>query len=497
MIADGVHDARTQGHRRRRRGRHGHGRRRSRPRPAAGRSPTTGRCPTSEDPDAPGLFAPGGCYLRKFSPHGTPCYYWGRLDKEWDLAHRQYGRRLMVNFADATGDLSRDGRSWTTVKDYAQWHEVARTIAGHIIDRYGADALDFHLERLQRARPGAALLAGRLERAARVLRLHDRRHPAGLRGPGTTTRSKVFIGGLELGGIFGTNLKLKEFLAHCSPRAEAQGRWPQNAAVADRRLDGKRSRRVEALCREHVGQGKPVRLHLDPLLQPLGADGRQADPGQGDGAGDRPGVLSGALGQLARGRAPTGCRRPTRRRPTLTWATAISRPGASTSCTASSSRPPATPATPYGETILTVWPPPANFAGINAVTRVLHVDDDGDGRSDRTVTVPMPIFHVLGLLSDLGDRYWVLPEQNGWRPHRSAASRRATIRASSGCLLYAHDARDTQSRSDATFDITLDLDGLGGSGPVIGAGISLRPRPQLALPAGPIAPRPARVGSTF
>ena len=49
----------------------------------------------------------------------------------------------------------------------------------------------------------------------------------------------------------------------------------------------------------------------------------------------------------------------------------------------------------FGETILTVWPPPANFTGINAVTRVLHVDDDGDGRGDRTVTVPMPIFHVL------------------------------------------------------------------------------------------------------
>ena len=65
----------------------------------------------------------------------------------------------------------------------------------------------------------------------------------------------------------------------------------------------------------------------------------------------------------------------------------------------------------FGETILTVWPPPANFTGINAVTRVVNVDDDSDGRGDRTVTVPMPIFHVLGLLSDLGDRYWVLPER--------------------------------------------------------------------------------------
>ena len=59
---------------------------------------------------------------RKQRPHGTPCYYWGRLDKEFDLIHRRDGRRLMVNFADATGDLARDGRSRTMPKDLAQWH---------------------------------------------------------------------------------------------------------------------------------------------------------------------------------------------------------------------------------------------------------------------------------------------------------------------------------------------------------------------------------------
>jgi len=36
-----------------------------------------GPLPTKENPDAPGLFPPGGCYLRKFAPHGTPCYYLG------------------------------------------------------------------------------------------------------------------------------------------------------------------------------------------------------------------------------------------------------------------------------------------------------------------------------------------------------------------------------------------------------------------------------------
>src|SRR5947209_8739189 len=100
-----------------------------------------GPLPTKEDADAPGLFPPGGCYLRKFGPCGTPAYYWGRLDKEWDLDHRRFHRRVLPNFADAPGDVSIDGRDWTTAKDYAELHEVVRTITGHIIDRYGDDAL--------------------------------------------------------------------------------------------------------------------------------------------------------------------------------------------------------------------------------------------------------------------------------------------------------------------------------------------------------------------
>ena len=119
-----------------------------------------GRLSEREDPDAPGLFPPGGCYLRKLQPPGTPCYYWGRLDKEWDLVHRRGGRRPLVNFADAPGDLSRDGRSWTTVSDYAA---LARGGESH---RRPPDRSlrrrrpHFLLEHLQRARPGTSVLAG-------------------------------------------------------------------------------------------------------------------------------------------------------------------------------------------------------------------------------------------------------------------------------------------------------------------------------------------------
>jgi hypothetical protein len=119
----------------------------------------------------------------------------------------------------------------------------------------------------------------------------------------------------------------------------------------------------------------------------------------------------------------------------------------------------------FGETILTVWPPPRNLTGINAITRILDVDEDGDGRTDTKVTIPMPIFHVLGLLSDLGDRYWVLPERAvGGHLVSGFASRdeRGVVRV----LLYAHHAQDTQSRSQATFDVALDLAGLDAAGPV-------------------------------
>ena len=89
---------------------------------------------------------------------------------------------------------------------------------------------------------------------------------------------------------------------------------------------------------------------------------------------------------------------------------------------------------------------------LNAVTRVLHFDD-GDGRGDRTVTIPMPIFHVLVMLSDLGDRYWVLPEQQlGGHVVGGFASRdEGAVRV----VLYTHHAQDTQSRSEAAFSRSL------------------------------------------
>jgi hypothetical protein len=420
-----------------------------------------GPLPDRENHDAPGLFPPGGCYLRKFAPSGTPCYYWGRLDKEWDLIHGRYGRRLIVNFADATGDLSRDGRSWTTVKDYAQWHEVARTIAGHLIDRYGASTLDFTWSVFNEPDLGPLFWRASWDELQKfydyttdaILRaFEDRGHDA----------NRVKIGGLELAGIFGTNLKLREFLAHCSPRAGAQGALPKNVAFADRRLDGKRSRRVETLCRQYDGKGSPcdvisihsynrselmaaklkkakeMALEIDPdFYQALWVNSHESCPDWMP-----PPDLAASDAYLGNGYFASWCADVVHRQ--LIQADRDARYA-------------------YGETILTVWPPPANFVGLNAVTRVIHCDDDGDGRGDRTVTIPMPIFHVLALLSDIGDRYWVLPE------HLASGCVSAGFASSDGrgvirVLLYAHKAQDTQARSETSFNVTLDLSRLGWDG---------------------------------
>ena len=400
--------------------------------------------------------------MRKFNPPGTACYFWGRLDKEWDLAVKKYGKRVVANFADATGDLARDGRSWTTVKDYAQWHETARTIAGHVIDRYQAKSLEFSWSIFNE--PDLGPLFWRAD-WNELQKYYDFTTDAILRAfeDRGYDSEKVFIGGLELGGIFGTNLRLSDFLAHCSPRTQAKGAAPLNAAFADPRLDGKRSRRVESVCRAHAGKGSPcdfisihsynrselmaaklirakeIALEIDPnYYKSLWVNSHEACPDWMPPP-DEAAVDS----YLGNGYFATWCLDVVHRQ--LARAARDRRFG-------------------FGETILTVWPPPSNFAGINAVTREFHVDDDGDGRGDRTVTVPMPIFHVLGLLSDLGDRYWVLPERvvkghviSGF----ASRDERGVVRV----LVYTHQSQDTQSRSDASFYVTLNLDGLSGSSP--------------------------------
>lgn len=417
----------------------------------------TAPLPKQEDPNAPGLFPPGGCYLLKFKPSGTPCYYWGRLDKEWDIAHRRFGHRLMPNIADAPGDLSIDGRNWTTAKDYAELHEVVRTIVGHVIDRYGEASLSFIWSVFNEPDLGGMFWRTNWDE---LQRFYDYSTDATLRAfeDRGYDSNRVFIGGLELGGIFGTNLKLREFLTHCSPRAKGKGALPTNAAFADARLNGKRSKRVEALCRANGGKGAPcdfvsvhaynrsemmaaklarakqMALEIDPdYYAKLWVNSHEACPNWLP-----PPDPAAADSYLGNGYFPTWCADVARRQ---LQAAAKD------------------PRYAFGETILTFWlGPNENFSSLNNCTRVINVDDNGDGKSDRGVLVPMPILNFLGLLSGMGGDYWVLPEQTyGGDVVSGFASRTEDdVRV----LLYAHNATDTQSRSDHQFTVSLDLAGL-------------------------------------
>jgi hypothetical protein len=65
----------------------------------------------------------------------------------------------------------------------------------------------------------------------------------------------------------------------------------------------------------------------------------------------------------------------------------------------------------------------------------------------------------------MGDRYWVLPARLV-EGHVVSGFASRDARGIVRILLYTHHAQDTQSRSDASFDLSLNLDNVGGSGPV-------------------------------
>lgn len=417
--------------------------------------------PKAEDPHAPGLFPRGGCYLRKFRPSGTPHYYWGRIDKEFDIAHRRFGRRLAVNFADAPGDLAIDGQNWTHPKDYAEYHEVVRTYTVHLIERYGDACLDFVWSVFNE--PDLAAAFWRSRDWNELQRFYDYTVDGILRAfeDRGYDSERVFVGGLEIGAIFGERIEgpiLKIFLNHCSPTAECEGEEPLNAAVADSRLDGKRSRRVETLCRAHGGKGSPcdfISVHsynASPVTAAKLIRAKQlaleTDAGyyadlwvncfESCPDWSPPPDVAAADSYLGNGYFPTWCGDVARR--LLAQAAKDSRFA-------------------YGESILTLWPwPNQNFGGHNNDVRMIAVDENGDGRKDRDEAVAMPILNFLGLLAAMGNNYWLLPEHTvgGHVVSGFAAKADESLRV----LLYAHHPQDTQSRAEAAFDVTLDLSAL-------------------------------------
>lgn len=426
--------------------------------------------PTKENPTAPGLFPSSGCYLHKFAPSGTPTYYWKRLDLEWDLAVKQFKRRQMPNFTDASGDLAIDGRAHTTAKDYAQWHEVVQTIAGHIIDRYGDAALEFPWSVFNE--PDLGVVFWRSD-WIELQKFYDYTVDGVLRAfeDRGYDSNRVMVGGLELGAIFGVHMRLQDFLVHCSPRADATLGAPvrkgrpttlllPNAAFADHRLNGKRSKRVESLCRKHAGRGSPCdfisihayntsKLMADKLTRAkeialeideeyyadLWINSHESCPGW-----DMPPDPAYRDSYLGNGYFPTWCTDVMRRQ--LQRAATDGRYA-------------------FGETILTLWPwPSRNFDGGAGCTRVIQVDDDEDGLPDRSSTIAMPILNFLALTNQMGDEYWVLPEQTIDAHTVSGFASRLDGRTQ--LVLYSHAPLDTEARSEQSFDVTVNLSGVEG-----------------------------------
>ncbi|MBX3420814.1 MAG: hypothetical protein KF752_04575 [Pirellulaceae bacterium] len=416
--------------------------------------------PEEELSFAPGLFPHGGCYLIKYRPVGTPCYYWGRVDQEWDLVYGRYGHRLIVNFADAPGDLSVDGQNWTYPKDYAQHHQVVHAITTRLIERYGDACLDFLWSVFNE--PDLARVFWRSGDWEELQKFYDYTVDAVLRafedrGYDSTL---VQVGGLEIGAIFGVHIEqpvLERFLAHCSPSAQREGALQYNAALQDSRLEGKRSQRVTELCRA-TGRGSPcdfisvhaynssatmaaklirakeLALEIDQdFFSGLAVHSLESCPGW-----NPPPDRAAADSYLGNGYFSTWCADVARR--LLRKATEDQR-------------------FDRGDSILTFWPwPNRNFGGHNAATRVIAIDQTGNGQVDQEQTIAMPILHFLGLLARMESPFWVLDEQlvaghvvSGFASRSGNAIR---------LLTYAHQAADTQSRSDDRFQVRLELAGL-------------------------------------
>ena len=419
----------------------------------------TGALPTQEDPKAPGLFPFGGCYLRKFSPTGTPRYYWGRIDKEEDLIAQQYGRRLLVNFCDAPGDLSIDGRANTTAKNYPEMHEVAHAITTHLIDRYGTATLEFVWSIGNEPDLGALFWRTTWDE---FQKFYDYTADGILRAfeDKGFDSSRVYIGGLEFGSAptWGST-KCKVFLGHASPTAVYAGEISQNTAYADPTLNGKRSQRVTNLCAANAGKGTPLdfvsthcysgsvsaaadmkwvkdqALAIDPVyFANLAIHTHESCPNWAP-----PPDVAAVDSYLGNGYFPTWCADVTRR--LLQQASADARYG-------------------FGESILTFWPwPNGNLGGWDDVTQVLNVDSDNNGTANYQVTLPLPTLNFLGLLNTMGSNYWVLPEQVQ-HGHTVAGFASRPTADEVRILFYSHQGVDTQSRSDRAFVVPAAIGGL-------------------------------------
>ncbi len=418
----------------------------------------------ADNPDTPDNFTLPLCYLRKFAPHGTPVYYWGRLDDEWDIVHGQHGRRLVVNFSYIPLDLSRKPVPASTgghgsispPKDYLQWHGFVRQLVFHLIDRYGAASLDFYYS-VGNEFNFSLFWGGTKDE---FYEYYDYTINAVLtafadRG---LDASRVIVGGLEAAGLGGVSWT-RDALYHCSGLADRPGGGiaEQNFVCADPAFAGLRAARVQALCDAHGGKGSPldfVSIHeyehthiavadmtkikddalaMDPAFyERLNITSFEATPDWIP----RPDPAARAM-YLGNGFVSGWC---------ADW---MQRMVERAMTDARYAR---------HESILTVWPFDYNGDGIASVTGLMRVDDDGDGTEDRISTIRKDIFNSIALQARLGRELAALPERDV-AGIRLAGVRSVTPR-SHAFFLYAYDDQDTESREPLPFTVNLSLTGV-------------------------------------
>lgn len=411
---------------------------------------------TTENPDAPGIFPVGGLHLVKLKPTGTPCYYWGRVDKEWDPAVWRHNRRLIPSFCEAPGDTSLDGRNGNAPKDYAELHEAVRAIATHIIRRYGAASTDFQWSVLNEPDLGFLFFRAGFDEA---LKYYDYATDAILRAfeDEGYDSNRIVIGGLELADILVFHSLCDRFLRHCSPATtDTLG---VNAAFADPRLDGKRSRRLEQLCATSRGAGAPcdfVSVHcyntsrnmarklamarqsarrIDPAYyRNLDVDAHEACPDWAP-----PSDPAASDSYLGNGYFESWC------------ADVVRRQIADTAATGDVGR---------GHAIFTFWPwLPRNMRnGSNDCFMLLGLDTKGGIRKDATATIAMPAFYVANAIESAGKLLWPLPEEHAGGLVVSGFVGKDSEKLTA--LLYTHGEFDPQSRLTAGAAVRLNLQGL-------------------------------------
>jgi hypothetical protein len=203
----------------------------------------------------PGHFASRITRLVKLDPPGTPVFWFGRLDHEWDMVHRRFGRRLVVGFDRTPCDLSQSGvvNCVEGPKDWREWQQVVGAIVSHLIERYGKSCLDFHwsvfnepdLRPLFWASDDATLFAFYDVTVDAILGAFE--------GHGLPS-DPVRVGGLELGALAAEPDLLPRFLVHCSREPNFLSA-SSNDGAADRPHFC--SRRARELAERRNGCGSP------------------------------------------------------------------------------------------------------------------------------------------------------------------------------------------------------------------------------------------------